>query len=114
VNELLGGNLQVEEGQDYLAVNSRASQCEWKLGNGSLYVEVLGGGAASWFDAVNFGNTNPPVEGIGDKAIWGPAGTLDVLDGDYMVSVQLVIFLSDVDQEAATKAVAERVLSKLP
>jgi hypothetical protein len=113
VNELLGDEVGAAEGRDYLATNINATQCEWGLQGGALYVEILGSGASAWFDAVNFGNTNPPIDGIGDMAVIGPGGTLDVLQGDYMVSVQLVLFGSGIDKEAAARDVAAKILSKL-
>ena len=114
VNELIGDDAAASEGRDYLATSANATQCEWQLQNGALYVEVLGQGASSWFEAVNFGNTNPPIDGLGDKAIIGPGGTLDVLQGDYMVSVQLILFFSQTDKDAVARDIAEAVLSKLP
>ena len=76
--------MEAGEGRDYLATNDDATQCQWDLEAGAsyagaLYVEVLGTGASSWFNAANFGNTNPAIDGLGDKAVRGIGGTLDVL-----------------------------------
>ena len=105
---------EVAEGKPSLATNANASACEWSGGSVSAILEVLTQGGAAWYDSVNFGQEDEPVEGIGDKAGFDDIGVLDVLAGDKMLSLQIILFFSDVDELEAAKSLAQRVLDRLP
>ena len=109
---------EVAEGKPSLAGNADASACEWSGGSVSAILEVLTEGGAAWYESVNFGQDDEPdkepVEGIGDKAVFDDIGVLDVLEGDKMLSLQIILFFSEVDELEAAKVLAEIVLDRLP
>jgi hypothetical protein len=62
------------------------------------------------------GNANSPqaVAGLGDDAFWDDTlGTLDIVTGQYEVSVD-VAPLDNLDRVAAAKTIATKVLAHLP
>lgn len=110
--------VEVGEGRDYLATAPGATNCEWQSTEESVtvYAEVLTEGGRDYFDAVHLPDPafeEEPVEGIGDEAIYSDLGVLDVVDGDTFVSVQMVVFFSELDELTAAQALAETILQKL-
>lgn len=112
--------VEVGEGRDYLATAADATNCEWQSADQTVtvYAEVLREGGQAWFDAVHVADDDPafeeqPVEGIGDEAIYSDLGVLDVVDGDTFVSVQIVVFFSELEELSAAKGLAEAMLEKL-
>jgi hypothetical protein len=109
---------EVAEGKPSLATNANASACEWSGGSVSAILEVLTEGGAAWYESVNFGQDDEPdkepVEGIGDKAVFDDIGVLDVLEGDRMLSLQIILFFSEVDELEAAKSLAQIALDRLP
>lgn len=79
---------------------------------------VTGSSASDAKDAFDLSksNANSPqaVAGLGDDAFWDDTlGTLDIVKGQYEVSVD-VAPLDNLDRVAAAKAVAAKVLANLP
>ena len=111
--------VEVGEGRDYLATAQGATNCEWQSPEEvTVYMEVLPSGGRDYFDAIHIADSDPafeeePVDGLGDEAIYSDLGVLDVVDGDGFVSVQIVVFFSDLDEMTAAEALAEVILQKL-
>jgi hypothetical protein len=105
---------EVAEGKPSLATNANASACEWSGGSVSAILEVLTEGGAAWYESVNFGQEDEPIEGIGDKAGFDDIGVLDVVEADRMLSLQIILFFSEVDELEAAKSLAQIALDRLP
>lgn len=111
--------VEVGEGRDYLATAADATNCEWQSTEEAVtvYAEVLLEGGRNWFEAVHFGEPafeEQPVEGLGDEAIFSDLGVLDVVDGDTFISIQMVVFFSDLDELAAAEELARLLLERVP
>lgn len=117
ISEIVGA--EVSEGRDYLAAANGATACTWESGSGTaIFVEVLHDGGADYFDAVHIegfdsGFEETEVDGIGDRAIYSDLGVLDVVDGDVYISVQPILFFSDLDELEVSKEIATIVLDRV-
>lgn len=112
---------EVSEGRDYLATAPGATQCTWETTDGSsaVFIEVLLDGGQDWFDAVHIeGDQLADIEeldGLGDVAVYDKfLNTVDVVDDDRFVSVQPVLFFSDLDDKTVGVELAEMTLERLP
>lgn len=117
LSEILGE--EFGEGRDYLATANGATACTWESDAGAaVFVEVLHDGGPDYYDAVHIegfdsGFEETEVDGIGDKAIYSDIGVLDVVDGDKYISVQPVLFFSDLDELDVSQEIAAIVLANL-
>jgi hypothetical protein len=93
IGVVLGTEVGEGEDQESLAVGGAA--CQWYPTDPNelsfVRVEVLKGeGAEGWYNSIEFGGEEE-VTGVGDEARWTElTNTLDVIEGDVFVSVQVL------------------------
>lgn len=100
--------------------DSSKKSCVWDfqgpdgLDTGSqVSLEIDGDGPAT-YDTMDGMFDFTPVDGVGDKAGWGPGGALFAVKGDKLVIVQvLIVKTGDLSPDDVTKQLMEGVLAKL-